>query len=234
MLVAAAVLPHPPLLVPALASGAAAELDELRTACSDAVRRLHDETSDRLFVVGADLGPRGWSFAPWAPGAPEAALGLDVPEPMALPLLVGAWLTRGIRRSFVVVDAELDPAECAAVGADLAGSAERVALLVMGDGSARHSVQAPGYVDERAGRFDDSVAAAFAAADPSALLGIDPGLADDLLVAGRAPWQVLAGAAAGQSWQAEGSRTEAPYGVGYHVVTWLPAGPAVSKAKVAR
>lgn len=234
VLVAAAVLPHPPLLVPELAAGAAPELDPLREDCRAAVAELRSTRPDRVYVVGADLGPRATSFAPWAPGNPAAAIAVDVPEPMPLSVLVGAWLTRGAARSFVVVDPSLDPAECAGTGADLAGSADRVALLVMGDGSARHSVKAPGYVDPRAASFDQGVAAALAAVDLDALLALDPALADELLVAGRAPWQVLAGAAAGAAWRSARARWDAPYGVGYHLVTWQQAGPSVSAAKSAR
>jgi hypothetical protein len=35
-LVAAAVLPHPPVIVPEIAAGAAHELDDLRLACDEA------------------------------------------------------------------------------------------------------------------------------------------------------------------------------------------------------
>ncbi|MGZ4480352.1 MAG: class III extradiol dioxygenase subunit B-like domain-containing protein, partial [Nocardioidaceae bacterium] len=52
MLVAAAVCPHPPLLVPGLASGAAAELDDLRTACDAAVQRVAQADPDLVVVVG--------------------------------------------------------------------------------------------------------------------------------------------------------------------------------------
>ena len=215
MLTAAAVCPHPPLLVPELASGAAPELDGLRARCSAAVDAL--APYDILYVVGADIGPHATSFAPWG-----VDLAVDVPEPLPLAVLVGAWLTRGRPRSFVAVDPALDAAECAALGQELAGSAGRVALLVMGDGSARHDVKGPGYVDPRAAGFDDGVRDAFAAPDWNALTGLDAGLADELLVAGRAPWQVLAGAAAASETAraAVEPTLAAPYGVGYHVAAW--------------
>jgi aromatic ring-opening dioxygenase LigB subunit len=89
----------------------------------------------------------------------------------------------------------------------------------MGDGSARRSVAAPGYVDERAATFDATVAAALKSADVDALLALDPQLAGDLLAAGRASWQVLAGAA-GPGCTAELLYDDAPYGVGYFVATW--------------
>ena len=216
MLVAAAVLPHPPLLVPTLASGAAPELDELRAACRDAVTAVAAGTPDVTYVVGCDGGPRARSFAPWGVDEP-----VDVPEPLPLPLLVGAMLTAGTSRSFVVVADELEPAECAELGAELAASAARVGLLVMGDGTARRSEKGPGYVDDRAAAYDDAVGDALGGADSTALLELDPQLARDLLVAGRAPWQVLAGAAAtAEPPLVDSLWRGAPYGVSYQVFTW--------------
>ncbi|MFF3285518.1 class III extradiol dioxygenase subunit B-like domain-containing protein [Streptomyces sp. NPDC003023] len=52
MLVAAAVCPCPPLLVPEVASGAAPELDALRAASADAVAVLAASRPDLLIVVG--------------------------------------------------------------------------------------------------------------------------------------------------------------------------------------
>src|SRR5690606_23884604 len=52
MLVAAAVCPCPPLLVPEVAAGAAAELDTARAACRDALGVLAAARPDLLVVVG--------------------------------------------------------------------------------------------------------------------------------------------------------------------------------------
>jgi hypothetical protein len=229
VLVAAAVLPHPPLLVPELARGASPELDEMRVRCRSAVDVVAAAAADVTFVVGADTGLRATTLRPWG-----VDVAVDVPEPLPLAVLLGAWLTAGTQRSFVAVDAELAPAECAAIGADLAAAAGRVALVVMGDGSARRDVKAPGYLDPRATVYDDEVSRALAAADGPALLALDPTLADELLVAGRAPWQVLAGAAAGRTWDRRTAWFGAPHGVGYHVVTWSEAGSAVASANVGR
>ena len=219
-LVAGAVCPNPPLLVPELAAGASGELAELRDACRGAVRRLAAAEPDLLYVVGADTAPRARSFAPWGSVVDGA---LDVPEPLPLALLVGGWLTAGRHRSFVAVDGALDTADCTEVGVALAGSAERVALLVMGDGSARRSRQAPGYEDARAEPFDRAVVDALARADAAALLELDPALAEQLMVAGRAAWQVLAGAAGEDLLDAAVLYDAAPYGVGYVVATWSRA-----------
>lgn len=216
MLVAAAVLPHPPLLVPELAAGAAAELDELRAACARAVAAVASSAPDVTYLVGVDSLPHARSFAPWG-----ADVAVDVPEPLPLSLLVGGLLTTGTGRSFVVVADDLTSAQCADLGGELASSAGRVALLVMGDSTARLSEKAPGYLDERAAGYDDAVAGALGRADTAALLALEPQPARDLMAAGRAPWQVLAGAADGlPSPTVEAGWRGAPYGVSYQVFTW--------------
>ena len=59
MLVAAAVCPHPPLLVPGVGAGASGELDDLRTACDAAVAALLATDPSLVVVVGsaAATGP---------------------------------------------------------------------------------------------------------------------------------------------------------------------------------
>jgi hypothetical protein len=232
VLVAAAVCPHPPLLVPTVGAGLGPEIDALRQECTEVIDGLWAAGPDRLFVVGAAVGAVARSFAPWAPGSGAEQLVVDVPEPMPLPLLVGGFLTRGRPRSFVVVDPSTEPADCLDLGRDLAGAAERVALLVMGDGAARHDVKAPGYVDPRAADWDRGVHDIFRSGDLAALGSLDPALADELLCAGRAPWQVLAGAALAVAWRTEHATLAVPFGVGYHVAHW--AGRAGNGATAAK
>ena len=107
----------------------------------------------------------------------------------------------------------------------IADDDQRVALLVLGDGSACRSEKAPGYFDARAEPFDAGVARALADADAQALLDLDADLAGQLQCAGRAPWQVLAGGVRpdGRSWQGRLHYDEAPYGVAYFVATWSAA-----------
>ncbi len=109
---------------------------------------------------------------------------------------------------------------CTGAGRDLAARADRVALLVMGDGSACRTLKAPGYLDERAEAFDAAAARALGAADPDALIALDEALAYELKAAGRAPWQVLAGAAQGAGLAGRLLYEDAPYGVGYLVAAW--------------
>ncbi|MEU6980626.1 MULTISPECIES: class III extradiol dioxygenase subunit B-like domain-containing protein [unclassified Streptomyces] len=234
MLVAAAVCPCPPLLVPAVAAGAASELADARTACSDALAVLAASRPDRLVVIGpAEEGARG--VHPAGAAGSFAGFGVDLTVRLgsgpggerALPasLAVGAWLLEHTDWADAPIEGlgvgtELQPARCAEAGREIGASAERVALLVMGDGSACRTVKAPGYLDERAEGFDAAVGHALGTADPAALLALDPELAQALQAAGRAPWQVLAGAAEGTGLEGRLLYEDAPYGVGYFVAAW--------------
>lgn len=234
MLVAAAVCPAPPLLVPEVAAGAAAELGDARTACSDALAVLAASRPDLLVVIGAaDQDHRG----PYPQGArgsfrgfgveAEVRLGDGEEGPRLLPpsLAVGAWLLRHARWGAAPVEGlgvgdPLETARCLEAGRELAAREERVALLVMGDGSACRTLKAPGYLDDRAAAFDAAAARALAAADVAALAALDAELAYELKAAGRAPWQVLAGAAEGAGLDGRLLYEDAPYGVGYFVAAW--------------
>jgi hypothetical protein len=127
----------------------------------------------------------------------------------------------------VVVAADTSTAECVSVGRKIAGRAERIGLLVMADGSARRTLKAPGYLDERSAPFDRRIEAALATGDPAGLIALEPQLAVELLVAGRAAWQVMAGAATG-GWQADLPYSADPFGVWYPVATWLTVNPGRS------
>ena len=100
---------------------------------------------------------------------------------------------RGPRRLFAV-GPDAPAGACAALGAELAAGTARTALLVMGDGSARRSLKAPGHLDPRAQPFDAEVEQAIRAGRLGALLELDEALARDLMASGRPAWQVLAGA----------------------------------------
>ena len=240
MLVAAAVCPHPPLLVPGVAAGATGETDDLRAACDAAVAALLATGPDLVVVVGAAerMGPfgaaawgslRAYGVAVDVGRTDRAGADADRAAPtLPLSLTVGRWLLDRAGDAAAAppvllfgVASDADRDRCVEVGAALAGRAARVALLVMGDGSGRRTPK-PGYLDDRAEPFDARVAEALAAGDPSGLAGLDVGLAEELLVQGRAAWQVLAGAAGEQRWQSQVTYDRAPYGVGYLVATWLP------------
>lgn len=229
-LIAAAVCPHPPMIVPEIAGSAAAELDDLRYAADAAITRLLSVAPDVLVVLGAGdrtetfPAPYAGSFAPWGVDT-GFAIGDGAHRPLGpLSLLVGGWLlsrhdVTGTDLRLDTVDATATAGDCVKLGTELADHRPRVALLVLGDGSACRGEKSPGYDDPRAVAYDDRVAEALARADADALLGLDPVLSTELRVAGRAPWQVLAGAAGG-GWDGELTYHAAPYGVGYLVATW--------------
>jgi hypothetical protein len=221
VITAAAFCPHPPVLVPEVAQGAAPELDDLRAACRAAIRRAG--AGARLLVVGA--GDRAARFGPTVRGSlagfgvpVEIPLGADEPGPTELPLslTIGAWLLRDAlgpgcgATGWSVVTGEEDAPE---LGDD------PVALVVMGDGSARRSTAAPGYLDERAEPFDARVAAALAGGRPEELRR-DPEPAGELLAAGRPAWTAAAGLLGADRFGAELLYAAAPYGVGYFVAAW--------------
>jgi hypothetical protein len=237
MLVAAAVCPCPPLLVPEIAAGAAPELDAARAACSDALGVLAAARPDRLVVVGATRSAGTESYPAGTPGSFRGfgvdlgvrlgqGVGPDDGRELPASLAVAAWLLeRSSGRPDIPVEGigvgdTLEAGRCLDKGRDVAAGAERVALLVVGDGSACRTLKAPGYFDERAEPFDAEIARALGAADVTALAALDPGLAGELQVAGRAPWQVLAGAAEGARLGGALLYEDAPYGVGYFVAAW--------------
>jgi hypothetical protein len=133
------------------------------------------------------------------------------------PLGVGAWLLDDAgwegEREFVAVGP--DAATHFSIGAS------RVAVLAVGDGSARRSEKAPGHLDDRAGPFDAVVAAAIRAGDIAGLGNLDTTLAADLLCAGAPVWRRLASALTDQQVaEAELLADTAPYGVAYFAGFW--------------
>lgn len=234
MLVAAAVCPCPPLLVPEVAAGAAGEMDGARAACFDALAVLAAARPDRLLLVGPAEPAESGEYPAGSRGslhgfgvALDVTLGTGEPGERSLPpsLTVGAWLLErtGWRAAPVAALALSDAArtgDCLARGRELAAADGRLALLVLGDGSACRTAKAPGAFDDRAEPFDRAVADALAGADTAALAGLDPVLARQLHVAGRPGWQLLAGAAEGAGLAGRLLHDEAPYGVGYLVAAW--------------
>jgi hypothetical protein len=234
MLIAAAVCPHPPLLIPA-ATGAPgsgdAELDRLRAACHQAVAALLTERPDLIVLAGG--AGRTVEYPPHAPGRLHdfgvpftvGRGGQDAPA-LPLSLTIGKWLLARAdapRTAWWGIASDTPPAECLHLGKKLAALAPRVALLALGDGPARRALAAPDAADPEADRYDGQVAAALAGADPGALAALDPGRDRPLHIAGRAAWQVLAGAAGQDAFRAELRYAGAPFEVSYVVASWRRA-----------
>jgi hypothetical protein len=226
MLVAAAFVPVPPLLVPEIAGGSAALDAPLRHACRAAVGRLLDCGLDEVVVVGAgrttELVEGSWDWRGFGVALPDPAPERRLPHALA----IGSWLLdthphRTPPRRLLSASPRTHPQDCAEAGRDLVEGEHRVGLLVCGDGSACRTDKAPGYFDPEAEAWDDAAVTALGKADTVALRNLDPSAGRRLLATGRAPWQVMAGAAARAAFEATIDRAEAPYGVMYVVGTWL-------------
>jgi hypothetical protein len=242
MLVAAAVCPHPPLLIPEATGGSGPgeeELERLRTTCHAAVAALRGAAADVIVVVGG--AERTGDYPPDEPGSlrdfgvpfPAGRDGMGAANSAVLPLslTIGKWLlTRPaagraaasgeLRAVWWGIAADASTEECLELGEKIAALAPRVALLVMGDGPGRRARGAPGARDFAADRYDAEVAAALAAPSPRALAALDPARDDGLIIAGRAAWQVLAGAAGQDDFDATLDYAAAPFEVTYFVATW--------------
>lgn len=237
MLIAAAVCPHPPLLIPAAIGAAASDpppaLGAVRDACGVAVRALAAAQPDLIAVVGG--GPAGREYEA---GAAGSLIGYGIPvtvgegDPvLPLSLTVGRWLLDQARPEsgppgdgppvlLHAVDQRAAAGDCVKLGIMIAERAPRVTLLAMGDASARRARDIEGAPDPQAQDYDEEVAEALAAADARWLGRLDPALDDELVVAGRAAWQVVAGAATGTRMCGRLLCMTNPYGVTYLVVCW--------------
>jgi hypothetical protein len=236
VLVAAAVCPHPPLLIPEAmgaaglagdraAPGADGQLAALRAECAAAVAGLLAASPDLLIAVGGAA-----EAAEYPASAAGTLRGLGVPfstgpgDPvLPLSLTVARWLLDQSAAQcpvvLLAVPGSAPAGDCARLGAGLAGRAARVALLVMADGSARKATGVPGAADPAADRYDAQIAAALAGADAGLLARLDPARDLELLATGRPALQVLAGAAQ-QPMRGRLRFGAAPLGVTYLVASW--------------
>lgn len=218
MLVSAALLPNPPVLVPEVAAGAAHELAGLRAACAQALDAVLAASPDVVIVIGdgnvrasCPAGSTG-TFAGFGvplevrlPGvsttsvAADGASDGDGDGELSLSLKVAAWLmeqcgpwpaARG-----EAIPRSMGADEASALGRGFSVEADRVAIVAMGDGSAAMSVKAPAHLVEGAAEWQRTVTKALGHADLAAIAAITAADADLFAAAGRQSWQVLAGAA---------------------------------------
>ncbi len=227
MIIRAALCPCPPLLAREL-TGRDPLVSGLREACAEVTARLVDADPGAVIVAGPAPETAGWdpasrldlsAFAPalgssGTPGLPFS-LGLAA-------LLLDQAGYSGPRVLQAVGEHE-PAAGCAELGDRLAASAARAALLVMGDGSARRSLTAPGHLDERAAPFDAWVERAVRNGELATLAALDVGLARELMATGRPAWQVLAAAMGTGRPVTEVLYADAPFGVTYLVAQFEAA-----------
>ncbi len=229
MIIAAALCPAPPLLAREL-TGAAVVLPELRQACLAAVADAVSSGPDLIIVVGVAEETRACdpagrldltAFAPGLAGPP--ARRRRPVRSFPLPLGLGSRLLdeSGYAgpRELQSVSELAKPADCAALGAAWPAGRSARRCVVMADGSARRSLKAPGYLDERSAPFDAAVERAVRDGDMAALLALDADLARELMAAGRPALQVLAGALEYGRLASEIRYSDDPFGVAYLVAS---------------
>lgn len=236
MIAAAAVCPHPPLLFREL-SGLQDVARDLRAACLSAIASATSTDPDVVIVVGgADItGTWDVRLAPdiakfGTTAARSAGSGLPLSLGVAQRLLDESGWRGAVELHSIAWDASA--AEVASLAERIAARDERIALLTLGDGSARRGDKAPGYLDARAFPFDEATGRALSEGDADALMHMDAALAEELMVGGRAAFAVMATAVhetAGHQTVAhkEGSKPRTtvlykddPWGVMYYVATW--------------
>lgn len=224
---AVAFCPSAPLLLPAAEGRCSPETDALRRACADAVAAMLDSAPATVIVVGAGPVPRERLIAGDAGDLRDFGVPLEVPfdgpgrpEGRRLPLahLVGAWLLDAAGSTAARVG--IGPVDLVELMSEVAGP---VGILAIGDGSARRTVKAPGYLDPAAEPFDAAVAGALAAGDAATLAALDAVEGARLLAAGVPTWRAVGAAFAGRAVSALLLHDTAPFGVGYPVAYWTAA-----------
>ncbi len=226
-LAAVVFVPHPPLLL-ATNAGAVDAGRELRERCRlvlaqacldaapDAIVLLTGSGDERRGVeplgvrVGRELlavGAGARSADPRRAAAPASPLVMTVP--------------RDAGREQI--------ARAAAQLLRCCETADRVLLLVAGDGSARRDERSPGLPDDRALAYDDALVRAVREADAAALADLSAGGRDDeLLIGGRAALQTAGQAvtlaiAAGARVRAREAALVDDFGVAYVIGWWACA-----------
>jgi hypothetical protein len=225
--VSVAFCPVPPLLLPEVEGIASAETTALRRACAEAVAGML-AVPPEVVVVVADGPPPGVRFGPGDAGDLRG-FGVDLTIPFAGRIRPGGRQvpvahSLGARllddAGYAGARVGVGPADLGQLVRDLPGP---VGVLAMGDGSARRSLKAPGYLDEAAAPFDAVVARALADGDPAALAALDADEGARLLAAGVPTWRAVGAALTGRGVTARLHLDAAPFGVGYLAADWVAA-----------
>ena len=229
MITAAGLCPWPPILVREL-TGVNPVLPELRDACAQLIKVLIDTRPDLICVVGPGDRTKIWPSDSRLDLALFAPRGSTSASSLPTSLGIGSYLLdqadyHGPRVLQSVSGLE-SRGTCVRLGRKLASADERIAMLAMGDGSARRSPRAPGHHDSRAETFDTRVVRALEAVDIQALGQVSGDLARDLMANGRVVWQILAGALRDTSPEVEVLYNDDPFGILYFVGLYIPNHPA--------
>ena len=228
MLSAIAIVPSAPVMVPDLASGAAAELAELRDAVLTAAASLPDRwiaigVGQNDVVVGHErVGTfGGYGVDVRITLSPEPA---EEPAQMPLCALIAGWI-RGqakpeARAEVRVYATDHDVDAAVARGrrlrAEIDEAGNPVGVLVVADGANTLTPSAPGGYDPDSIAMQAALDDVLAAGDAAALTRLPH------TIVGRVAYQVLAGLAEPGPRAAKELYRGAPYGVGYFAGVWQP------------
>lgn len=194
-------------------AGASDDLAEVRKHCETAIGWLLSQDLECVVVLASAAG-RGHAYWDQAAGGSFAGVGVDLQvgggdSSLPTDLSIGAWLLDRAgwegRRQYC-----LGPIV----------SRGRTGVIVMADGSARLSATAPGYFDDRASGYDESICNALRDGDRKALANIDTDLAKSMWSNAADALQELARVSEDYTISAAVHYYGAPYGVGYWVATW--------------
>jgi len=222
-----ALCPAPPLLLPEVEGRAAEETTALRRASAEAVTGMLAVRPEVVVVVAGGAAP-GARFGP-GDGGDLRGFGVDLRIPFAGPVRPGGREVPfahclGARllddAGFAGARVGVGPADLGQLLGDLPGA---VGVLALGEGSARRTVKAPGYLDEAAIPFDAAVVRALADGDAAALARLDPAEGERLLATGVPIWRAVGAALARSTVTARLHLDAAPFGVGYFVADWVVA-----------
>ena len=265
-IVGAFVLPHPPLIIPAVGGGREAEIQDTIDACEEVGRRIGALGPDTLvissphatmyrdyFHISPGKGSRG-SFAAF--GAPEASYEAVYDADLARAwadecavqgLSAGTDYERDARLDhgtmialhFIMPYCEgckvvraglsgLSPEEHYRVGEALQTAAfklgRRVVYVASGDLSHKLLASGPYGFAPEGPEFDERIARDFAEGDLVDVLAMDPSLAERAAECGLRSFQMMAGALHRTEITSELLSHEGPFGVGYGVASFMPAG----------
>lgn len=199
--VAAAVIPGAPVLVPGI-DGAQRAAEEPRRACLRALTRVMN-AKPRTIVVLAE-GDRDEAFTRDAPlglhrfGGFTRAPALQDLAPLPVPLAVGAALHHSAGWTgavdYLTLDRKAPAAHAVDVGRRLRDTRESVGLVLLASGSARTTDRAPGAFHPGAQTFNSAYVAALRSGRLESLLEAEDLAYAEQLSDARLPLQVLAGA----------------------------------------
>lgn len=226
VLVAVAIVPSAPVLVPELAGTAAAETADLR----EAVLRAAAALPERWIAVGVGPAEQTWdsaagTFAGYGVGvgvglSPEAGAVVELP----LCALIAGWI-RGQVRPQACVQVRVSPTTLPAaegvtrgreLRAEIDSAVDPVGVLVVADGCHTLTPGAPG--------GHDPASVAVQARLDEALTGGNTSVLETLpdTVVGRAAFAVLAGLTEPGPRGTDELYRGAPFGVGYYAGVWQP------------